>query len=61
MKPGYIVLILAILASIATVISAFYGSFAVYVVMICAWFIVILVYVWAMEKMGKSKFLEEKK
>jgi uncharacterized membrane protein len=29
-------------------------------VMIPSWFVVILIYVWAMEKMGKSRFIEEK-
>jgi protein-S-isoprenylcysteine O-methyltransferase Ste14 len=60
MKPGAYVVVAAILALIASIIAASYGSFAAYLVMIPAWFVVILIYVWAMEKMGRSKFIEEK-
>ena len=60
MKPGYYVVVAAILALIASIVAAFQGSFAAYLVMIPSWFIVILIYVWAMEKMGRSKFVEEK-
>jgi uncharacterized membrane protein len=61
MKAGYYVVIAAILALIASIIAAFQGSFAAYLVMMPCWFIVILIYVWAMEKMGRSKFVEEKR
>ena len=60
MKLGYYVVVAAIIALILSIIAASYGSFAAYMVMIPSWFIVILIYVWAMEKMGKSKFVEEK-
>jgi len=45
---------------ILSIVAASYGSFAAYMVMIPSWFIVILIFVWAMEKMGRSKYIEEK-
>jgi hypothetical protein len=49
-----------VIAVILSIVAASYGSFAAYMVMIPSWFIVILIFVWAMEKMGRSKFAEEK-
>lgn len=60
MKPGYVVLVAAVIALILSIVGASYGSFAAYLVMIPSWFIVILIFVWAMEKMGRSKYIEEK-
>jgi len=60
MKPGYVVVVAAVIALILSIVAASYGSFAAYMVMIPSWFIVILIFVWAMEKMGRSKFVEEK-
>jgi len=60
MKPGYYVVVAAIIALFLSILAASYGSFAAYMVMIPSWFIVILIYVWAMEKMGRSKFIDEK-
>jgi len=59
MKPGYYVLVAGVVALILSIVAASYGSFAAYMVMIPSWFVVILIYVWAMEKMGRSKFIEE--
>ncbi len=59
MKPGYYVVIAAVVALILSIVAASYGSFAAYMVMIPSWFLVILIYVWAMEKMGRSRFIEE--
>jgi protein-S-isoprenylcysteine O-methyltransferase Ste14 len=58
MKPGYVVVVAAVIALILSIVAASYGSFAAYMVMIPSWFIVILIYVWAMEKMGRAKFME---
>jgi len=60
MKPGYVVVVAAVIALILSIVAALYGSFAAYMVMIPSWFIVILIFVWAMEKMGRSKYVEEK-
>jgi uncharacterized membrane protein len=60
MKPGHVVVVAAVIALILSIVSATYGSFAAYLVMIPSWFVVILIYVWAMEKMGRAKFMEEK-
>jgi hypothetical protein len=60
MKPGYVVVVAAVIALILSIVAAFYGSFAAYLVMIPSWFVVILIYVWAMEKMGRAGFIEEK-
>ena len=60
MKPGYVVVVAAVIALILSIVAACYGSFAAYMVMIPSWFIVILIFVWAMEKMGRSKFAKEK-
>jgi protein-S-isoprenylcysteine O-methyltransferase Ste14 len=60
MKPGYVVVVAAVIALILSVVAASYGSFAAYMVMIPSWFIVILIFVWAMEKLGRSKFAKEK-
>ena len=60
MKPGYVVVVAAVIALILSIVGASYGSFAAYMVMIPSWFVVILIFVWAMEKMGRSKYIEEK-
>ena len=60
MKPAYVVVVAAVIALILSIIGASYGSFAAYLVMIPSWFIVILIFVWAMEKMGRSKYAEDK-
>lgn len=60
MKPGYVVVVAAVIALILSIVGACYGSFAAYMVMIPSWFVVILIFVWAMEKMGRSKYIEEK-
>lgn len=60
MKPGYVVVVAALIALILSITAASYGSFAAYMVMIPSWFVVILIFVWAMEKMGRSKYAEEK-
>ncbi len=60
MKPGYVVVVAAVIALILSIIAASYGSFAAYLVMIPSWFIVILIFVRAMEKMGRSTYIEEK-
>ncbi len=60
MKPGYVVVVAAIIALILSIVGASYGSFAAYMVMIPSWFIVILIFVWAMEKMGRSNYVAGK-
>jgi len=58
MKPGYVVVVAAVIALILSIVAASYGSFAAYCVMIPSWFIVILIFVWAMERYIEEKIEE---